>query len=248
MKIWQEKTVCEGGNQWKGEKLFSSCINSWMNTFDITMNKKRDVSFSQRLDTLSQKHPALRQYAAKLKDYGNLRNAIVHQGQWIAEPSERALQEFEHIVQTIISPPKLIPRFQKPSIHLFAPQDPLVTALQHMREHDYSQVAIQTEENLSLLTVEGITRWLEEQAQDDIISVQEASIADAFRYEQSENVFILSRNQTIYDAMDIFMLAIEQRKLRIYALLMTHQGKPTERPLGISYPSIAHFHHGRDRN
>lgn len=101
--------------------------------------QKRDSSFSQRLDELSQKHPALRQYIAKLKDYGNLRNAIVHQGEWIAEPSERALQEFEHIVQTITSPPKLIPLFQKSNIRLFAPQDLLVTALRHMRECDYSQ-------------------------------------------------------------------------------------------------------------
>ena len=200
----------------------------------------RDLSFAQRLDALAQKHPVLRRNAAKLKDYGDLRNALVHHrdpgGGWIAEPSERTLQEFEQIVQAILLPQKLIPRFQKLDIRLFSPQDPLVTALQHMREHDYSQVVVQTERKLSLLTVEGIARWLEEQAQEDIISVREAIIRDAWRYEQAENVSVMSRDQTVYDAMEIFMLAIEQRKPRIYALLITERGKATERLQGIVTP------------
>jgi predicted transcriptional regulator len=168
-------------------------------------------------------------------------NALVHHrdpgGELIAEPSEQALREFEQIVQAIISPPKLIPQFQKPGIRLFSPQDPLMTALQHMREHDYSQVVVQTAEGqLSLLTVEGIARWLEEQAQDDSINMQEAIIADARRYEQAENVVVMSHNQTINDAMESFMLTIEQGKPRIYALLITEQGRVTEKPLGIITP------------
>ena len=76
----------------------------------------RDLPFAQRLDALAQKHPVLRRSAAKLKDYGDLRNALVHHrdpgGGWIADPSERTLQEFEQIVQAILLPQKLIPRFQ----------------------------------------------------------------------------------------------------------------------------------------
>jgi predicted transcriptional regulator len=200
---------------------------------------KRDLPFGQRLDNLAGKHSVLRQNAAKLKDYGDLRNAIIHHrdpsGGIIAVPTERTLQEFERIVQAILSPPKLIPRF-KSDIHLFSPPDPLVTALQHMREHNYSQVVVKTEGKLSLLTVEGIARWLEEQAQDDIISVRDAHIADAQKYEQVENVSIMNRNQTVYEAMDTFMLAIEQKRPRIYALLITEHGKLIESPLGIVTP------------
>ena len=105
-----------------------------------------------------------------------------------------------------------------------------------MRERDYSQVVVRIEGKLSLLTVEGIARWLEEQAQEDIISVREAIITDAWRYEQAENVSIMNRDQTVYDAMEIFMLAIEQRKPRIYALLITEHGKATEGLQGIVTP------------
>jgi CBS domain-containing protein len=207
---------------------------------NLGQEKDRNSSFAQRIDALVQKYPVLRQKAAILKDYGDLRNALSHHrdphGGWIAEPTEEALREFKQIVQAIISPPKLIPQFQKSDIHLFLPRDPLVAALQHMREHDYSQVVIRTEGKLSLLTVEGVARWLEEQAQEDIISVREAVIADARTYERTENVVIMSRNQTVYDAMELFMRAIEQRKPRIYALLITGQGKATESLLGIITP------------
>jgi predicted transcriptional regulator len=200
----------------------------------------RNLSFAGRLDILAQKDRVLRRNSAILKDYGDLRNALEHQrspgGGWIAEPSEQALREFEQIVDAIVSPEKLIPRFQKSDICTFSPQDSLVTALQHMREHDYSQVVVQTEKGLSLLTVEGVARWVEEKAQDDIISVQEAIVADAWRYEQTGNVAVMSRNQTVYEAMDIFMQAIEQKMPRIYAVLITEHGKATGSLLGIVTP------------
>jgi len=46
----------------------------------------------------------------------------------------------------------------------------------------------------------------------------------------------MSRSQTVYEAMDTFMLAIEQKRPRIYALLITEHGRPTESPLGIVTP------------
>src|SRR5260221_8800666 len=79
--------------------------------------KTRDLPFSRRIDEFVQDHPGYRQKAPKLKDYGDLRNAMIHQrdpqGGWIAEPSESALQDFDQIVQSIVDPPKLIPEFQK---------------------------------------------------------------------------------------------------------------------------------------
>ncbi len=202
---------------------------------------RREATFAQQIDDLAQKHPVFRRNAARLKDYGDLRNAITHQrdrnGGIMAIPTEEAVQEFKQIVDSIFSPPKLIPRFQKSDIRLFLPHERLVTALQDMRENDYSQVVVQTEGNLSLLTVEGIARWLEKQAQEeDIISLQEAVIADALRDEPEGSFYIVRRSQTVYDAMEIFTRAIEQEEPRIYALLITDHGKATERILGIVTP------------
>jgi len=201
---------------------------------------RRDLPFGQRLDAFVEKHPTFQRSAAKLKDYGDLRNAIVHHrdpnGGVIAVPTDEALRDFDQLVQAILSPEKLLPRFQNAQIRTFRPHEPLVAALRHMRENEYSQVVVQEESKISLLTVEGIARWLEEQAQEEIIIVQDATIADAWRYELAESGVFMRRDQTIYEAREIFQRAIEQRKPRIFAALITQNGKATERLLGIVTP------------
>jgi len=182
---------------------------------------------------------------AKLHGYRKLRNALVHyrgpSGEFIAEPSEQSLREFERIVQAITSPPKIISLVGKSDRRLCSPQDPLMNALQDMGKEDYSQVIVQTEGELSLLTVEEIAKWLEKQAWKDTISLQEATIADAQSAaaqedKQAKNVGFMSQDQTIDDAKQKFMLAFEQGEPRIYALLITENGEPTEDPLGIVTP------------
>lgn len=139
----------------------------------LQQNAGQASSFVDRLEVLAQNNRVLRRNVAKLRDYRDLRNVLVHGG-IIAIPTKQALQEFKQIVQTLVSPSKLIPQFQR-DIHLFSPSDPLVMALRHMGDNDYSQVVVQAEgKKLSLLTVEGVARWLEEQAKDEIIDIKDA--------------------------------------------------------------------------
>jgi hypothetical protein len=217
--------------------VFLTLYNS-LNDY-LEQNAGQASSFVDRLEALAPKHRIIRQNIAKLKDYRDLRNILVHRhdpnGGIIAIPTEQALQEFEQIVQTLVSPSKLIPQFQR-DIHLFFPSDPLAIALRYMGDNDYSQVVVQAEKNFSLLTVEGIARWLEEQAKDEIIDIKDAHIEDAQKHERAENVSFMNRNQTADDALSTFRLAIEQKRPRIYALLITERGKLTEKPLGIVTP------------
>jgi hypothetical protein len=107
-----------------------------------------------------------------------IKYAYQHNRETLTIPTEQALQEFEQIVQAIVSPPKLISKLEKDkTIQLFSPSDPLITALRHMEDNDYSQVVVQAEgKELSLLTVEGVARWLEKQAKDEVISLRDAHI------------------------------------------------------------------------
>lgn len=164
-------------------------------------------------------------------------------GSFIAEPSEQSLREFEQLVQAITSPKKIVSLLGgKPDLHLFSPQDPLINALRYMGDNEYSQVIVQMEGKLSLLTVEGIAKWLENQAGTDTVSLQEATIGDAQRAEaqgedrRTRNVEFISQDQTIDDAKQRFMLALEQGEPRIYALLITEHGESTGDLLGIITP------------
>jgi hypothetical protein len=222
-------------------KLFGQLEEYLQRTIEPTKGR----SVEDQLNAFAQKYPVHRQNVAKLHGYRKLRNALVHyrgpSGEFIAEPSEQALREFEQIIQAITSPPKIIPLFGKSDLRLFSPRDLLMNALQYMGKENYSQVIVQTEGELSLLTVEEIAKWLEKQAWKDTISLQEATIADAQSADaqedkQAKNVGFLSQDQTIDDAKQKFMLALEQGKPRIYAVLITEHGEPTETPLGIITP------------
>jgi hypothetical protein len=201
---------------------------------------RKAEGWSRRIDALAAQDPVFRRNKEKLKDYGDLRNVITHQRDRnrgvMAIPTEKTIQEFKRIRDDILSPLKLIPRFQKSDIRVFRPDEPLVAALQHMRDEDFSQEVVQIDGKLSLLTVEGIAGWLEKQAQEDIISVQEAVIADAVRHEPKGSFVIMERNKTVYDAMEVFTHDIGQEKPRVYALLITEHGNATEGVLGLVTP------------
>ncbi|MGH2395630.1 MAG: hypothetical protein ACRDFW_01300 [bacterium] len=197
------------------------------------------VQFAQLVALAARKNSAVRRMADRLKDYGDLRNAIVHHRAYphevIAEPTEATVSRLAGIVQDIFSPRKLIPAFQK-EIHCFSPRDMLITALGYMREHDFSQIVVLRNDSISLLTVEGVARWLEERAEEDIISVKEALIEDAQAYETSSTFAVLPRTSTIYDADETFVNTIRGRQPRLFAIVITQTGKSTEKPIGLVTP------------
>lgn len=92
----------------------------------------RGASFPRLVDQAAEVNAVVRKVKDRLKDYGDLRNAIVHHRAYpaevIAEPLEETVQRLEKVVAAILAPTLLIPIFQR-SIRCFSPNDPLVTAL-----------------------------------------------------------------------------------------------------------------------
>ncbi|HXF50606.1 MAG TPA: hypothetical protein VNM43_02855 [Dehalococcoidia bacterium] len=193
----------------------------------------RGVPFYRLVDRAAEIHTAVKRHADRLKRYADLRNAIVHHAGFprdiIAEPTEKTLDIFETVVNDILSPPRLIPMFQK-EIHCFSPRQPLAQALNYMRDHDFSQVVVRKRRRLALLTAEGVATWLERQADKDIVSLARATVGQALACDDERRMRIMSGNHTLYDAQDAFSRALEPR---LFAILITTTGKPHEDPLGI---------------
>lgn len=105
-----------------------------------------------------------------------------------------------------------------------------------MKQNDYSQIVIQQSNDLDILTVEGIAKWLEEEVDNDLISLKDAHVSDASRFESPRAFIVLSRNKTIYDARKAFASAIEYKHPRLFAVVITETGKRSEKPLGIVTP------------
>jgi predicted transcriptional regulator len=200
----------------------------------------RGIPFTTLADRVARGNSAVRAFLSELKDFAALRNAIVHNNGFpvrvIAEPSEGALTEFKDIVNRILSPPKLIPRFQK-VIRCFNEGDRISTALEYMAQHDYSQIVVKDGSHLiRVLTAEGIARWLAQNAHAELVDIHNTTIKHVVLLEPPQAFELISRERTIYDASQVFSTALERRKERIFAIVITHSGKQKEEPLGIVTP------------
>lgn len=200
---------------------------------------EREKSFATVVRTAAGRDPAVRANQDLLIGFGGLRNAIIHDRHYpsrvIAEPHAEAVEEFARIVNLVTSPPKLLPRFHR-SIRCFGPDEPLVEALAYMRDNDYSQIVVDGDQGLDLLTTEGVARWFERQADDDLVSVRDTTVGDALQHQPQGSVTIIGRDRTIFDALDIFSQLPTPGRSRLFAIIITHSGKSTESPLGIITP------------
>src|SRR5215203_1991973 len=106
----------------------------------------RMTSFMAVVDTLGRNGNAVvRSYKDSLREFGELRNAIVHDkvfpSKIIAEPLPEVLEQLQRSVDDIISPEHLIPRFQR-NLKLFGLTDRLTDALEYMQTNNFSQVVV----------------------------------------------------------------------------------------------------------
>lgn len=213
-----------------------NCIDEYLCEFT---DREQGINFQVVLNEAAEKNTVVRQHKARLKQYSRFRNTIVHDRHYltdpIAEPTEATLESFRSIVSDITRPKRLIPTFRR-SIRCFSTDEPLLAIISYMSANDFSQAVVRENGYLTLLTVEGVARWLGAQAPAEIISVVEPTVSDALKLEISEAFIVLPHSKTVGDAREAFARSIEQKRPRLFAILVTHSGKRTEEPLGIVTP------------
>jgi hypothetical protein len=76
---------------------------------------QRHRSFYQLVELVGETQPAVKQVEHDLKEYADLRNAIIHERRGemvIAEPNPYAVNDIERIAELVRTPPKIIPLFR----------------------------------------------------------------------------------------------------------------------------------------
>jgi hypothetical protein len=199
----------------------------------------RHTSFHALVNRARKRNSTVRRFDRELKEYAELRNAIIHDRDFpvriIADPREEDLARFRLIVERILSPLPLLPTFKR-RLSCYEPADPLLTALDRMKHQRYSQVPVRYRGRLRLLTTEGIAYWLAAQAKEDIISIKEATIGDVLPHEQHGTYLVLSGSHTADDAREAFERSIADGRPRLYTVLVTETGKDTDKLKGLVTP------------
>ena len=222
----------DGGQQFIG--LYNQ-MDHWLRDF----TGAEHGSFFQRIDRAARKHSLIRRHSDELKDFGELRNAIIHHERYpeviIASPHPDVLLRFKRLMDELTNPERLIPLFSR-KVNLLRPTDSLAQALSYIADKGYSQVPVKADGRYGMLTNDGIARWLAAQVAGECLDLGKATVGDVLTYEPEESFMVVSRYMTLDEARTVFEHARVMSKPRLYALLITENGEHEESLLGIVTP------------
>lgn len=201
---------------------------------------KEHMAFFRLIDFAKKKNAIIRKYEADLREYGDLRNAIVHHRTSIeyaiAEPHDDVVLKMEEIEAALEKPVTVAQMFQT-NVTTFQGTDSLSYALKVIKDKKYNQFPVYSGKQFQgLITPVGITMWMASMVDSDSFSRKRTTLAEILTHESNrENHQFIQADVSVYEALEIFKAAITRGR-RMEALLITEDGKPNEKLIGIVTP------------
>lgn len=198
------------------------------------------LPFYRLIDKAKIKNSVVRKYEDDLREFADLRNAIVHHrtdiDYVIAEPHDEIVERIEDIEQRLSNPLTVGALFGC-KVHTLQASDQLTSALQMMEDNKFSQVPFYKDGTFAgLITAAGITYWLAGQSTENSISREIPTLSTVYNFEKRKDSFeFVEKDLSVYEADDYFKRAIS-KGTRLEALLITENGRPTEELIGIITP------------
>ncbi|MGQ9756152.1 MAG: CBS domain-containing protein [Desulfotomaculales bacterium] len=203
----------------------------------ITGNDK-GLSFGAAVNKASRLDTGVRRFKDDLHQFRQLRNAIVHEttnGRAIAEPADWVVVEIERIASLLTDPPRVVPLFAKKVLTL-GTEDSIARAVRSMLEHSFSQIPVYDGSSFAgLLTTNTIARWLGAQVinGDPQLDLARIPIAGVLEYTEETDIYcFVKKEATLFEVLEKFR-HYERKGKRLEAVLITDNGAPSEKLLGI---------------
>lgn len=223
-------------------------LNAFINIEEAMKNRIRSKSdqlyyshkpFYQLVNECAKIEPLVRDIAIELKEYGDLRNAIVHEridDQPIAEPHLKVVERLEKIGKLLLTPPTVADEFIGPVITC-NPSDSLGEVALLMFQNAFSKLPVyEGSSYLGLLTAEAILHWVGYQLLDKDISLSPLSsltITEILKFaEHREDCHFVAKDCPVFNVLTLFEEASHQGR-RLQAVIITEDGHPNRIPLGI---------------
>ncbi len=194
------------------------------------------MSFSQMLRAVGKKEKSVRNFEYDLKEFAQLRNAIIHEragDEIIAEPNDLVVVAIEHAAGMITRPPTVYPLFKR-NVITITPKTPLKKALTIMYSSGISKLPIVDNNRcIGVLTSNTITRWLGNCAKNNSVDLEGTPAEALLEFGRKKDRYAFAgRNDDLFSAVALFA-EYERKGQRLHALLITENGKDKEKIIGI---------------
>ena len=207
------------------------------NEMTSQMHSQRYIPYAEMVRQLSKVDKTYRRYRRYLEEFGDLRNAIVHEridGEVIAEPHLKEVEKIEQIAQLITQPERVLPRFQR-KVDIGFLDEKLALVIHRMRSKNFSKLPIYNREGafVELLTTDAFSYFVIDHIKDVNSELPDALVKDVISFdEKGRHVRFLSKQSTLVEVVMEFEQALHSGK-RLNEIIITDHGEMHEHPLGI---------------
>ena len=200
------------------------------------LNIKDHRRFFELVEKSARINLVIERYRFDLKEYSELRNAIVHDragGEIIAEPIDDVVAQIEHIAGLLLEPPRVAPLFLK-EVFTLSISHPVSRAIRNFSQMSYTQAPLLDDGNMvGLVTSNMIVKWMGISLANDSFDIDNTTIYDLVQAVGREgNYEVVSVNKSLFEIPDLFYRWQQEGK-KLEAVLITQNGKVSEPLLGI---------------
>ncbi|NSL52652.1 CBS domain-containing protein [Calidifontibacillus erzurumensis] len=221
---------------------FLAAFNIISSEIEKMVEARGHIPFYRLVDMAKKKNGLIMTYKDDLKELSELRNAIVHGRHFpaytIAEPHLSVVELAEKIAEELTKPKTIIPFFEC-EVKTFQKTDHLREVLKVIKQHGYSQFPVYDQDRfVGLLTNQGITMWIAQNFDKNSMgNCLDAYLSDVLSFEKiKKNYIFMSKNKNIYDVREKFLNHFDLYATRLEAVLITENGRPDEKLLGLATP------------
>lgn len=223
------------------EKANSERFLIAFSAIEAEMNRRiksdRYISYSELVRRMSNLDRNYHRFQRYLEEFGDLRNAIVHEridGEVVAEPHLKEVESIEHIAELLTQPERVSTNYLM-KVEYCLEDDSLERVLDKLRPKHYSKLPVYDSKMVfkGLITTDLIYDYLVKninmiQGKLPDISVKELLNQD----EKSRLVEFIPSHSTLLAVVIQFERSLALGK-RLNALIITQDGASNQKPLGI---------------
>lgn len=215
---------------------FLDAYNALDRSLRVQYNFKATISFTDLIRRCADLNHVIRKFENDLINFARLRNAIIHHkdsSQVIAEPHIDVVNFMEKVARLIGTPPLVVDIFKARVVLTIDATRKMYDLIKETGKSGYGVIPAYKGNNLV-----GVVRWrkLIEDLSNSIVDnksvdefIRNTSIEDYLRmYPHTGHFAVVSANVTIEEVLTIF-----NNNRKIAAILITHSGLASERPIGI---------------
>lgn len=205
---------------------FNHAFNELQNVIANKINQSTDTNFGSLLKAAQVRNDkVILTYIDKLNFYREFRNLLTHKTfnseEAIAIPSISLIEDIKEITEKIKHPKKVKDLFLN-EVVTFNQEDKLSSVLEVVKARRYSQFPVfNSNQLIGIISENGITNFLANSIDDDLISIKETSIKNILDADEEKDLYeVITENKSIFDIESIFNKRVNEGKTA-YLLLIS---------------------------